>query len=213
MKSKLLMTLTASAMILGGVAQGAITVTVKDFTSASAGNPIVNSLGVPVALNSVFAQAGIFTTLPNFATDSAATIISDFSAIVPNTISNTSFTGVFTGNVTSSLGAYPTNFSGAAAYMLVGNNSTIANSTAIAVYSLPGQVFTPTVGGVANVSINGTVAGNWLYGIQVPVSTQTTVPSSAYTTGIELTSISVPEPSTALLGALGVLGLLRRRRI
>ena len=149
--------------------------------------------------------------MPNFATDSAATIISDFSPIVTNAISNTSFTGVFTGNVTSTLGAYPTGFSGTDAYMLVGNNATIANSTAIAVYHLSGQVFTPTVAGVATVSINGTVAGNWLYGIQVPVSQQTTVPSSNYTTGIELTS--VPEPSAALLGALGVLGLLRRRRI
>ena len=211
MKSKLIMTLTASVMFLGGVAQGAITVIVKDFTSGSAGIPIVTAAGAAVGLNTIYAQAGIFTTLPTWASDSASTVLSNFTSITANAITNATYTGAFTGTLTNVLAAYATGFSGADAYMVVGNNATLANSTAIAVYHLAGQVFTPTVGGIASVTIAGTVAANWVYGKPVAVTTQSTVPTASYANGIQLTS--VPEPSAALLGALGALGLLRRRRI
>jgi hypothetical protein len=41
----------------------------------------------------------------------------------------------------------------------------------------------------------------------------TSVYAATGTSGFQLASIPVPEPSAALLGALGALGLLRRRRI
>lgn len=200
-----------SLVAASSVAQAAITVSIKNFTSTSAGNPIVNSSGVPAATGTVFASAGIFTTTPDWATMTASQILGLFVPVDSTPLTNGTFTGLFTGNDTSTLAAYAPGFESAQAYFLVGNNSTLANSTLIAVYRTPGQVFTPPVAGVANVAINGNVAGNWVYGIQRGVSTQPSVANAAFTTGIQLTS--VPEPSAALLGAIGAIGLLRRRRI
>ena len=75
--------------------------------------------------------------------------------------------------------------------------------------------------GIAVTAINATVAANWLYvsdGVgAVPLTQQTTVTGSAYTTGIQFgtpldTLLDVPESSTTLLVGIGLLGLLGRHR-
>lgn len=211
MKNKLYAAFFASAFIVGGAAQGAVTVSIKNFSSATVGVPIVNSAGAAVPLNTIWASAGIFaTTLPNWATATASQVLGLFTALDATPVASGTFTGLFTANDMLS-GTYPLNFSGTSAYILVGNAAVLANSTAIAVYST-GSSFTAVDGaGNANVGLNATNAANWVYGITRSVTTQPTVTSGAYTTGVQLTSI--PEPSAALLGALGALGLLRRRRI
>jgi len=212
MKNKLFASLLVSVLAIGGTAYGAITVSVKDFTSVSAGNPIVNASGVPAALNTVFASAGIFTSLPNFASATASQILALFTPIPGVNVSNTTFTGLFTGPNTSTLSAYPAGFDSAQTYMIVGNNATLANSTQIAVYSQPGVIFATPVAGIASTAINATTTGDWLYGTPTALTQQTTLTNSAFTTGIQLIASPVPETSTAVLGALGLLGLLRRRR-
>jgi hypothetical protein len=209
---KLVTTFLTSLLVAGGIAQGAITVSLKNFTSATVGNPIVDAAGAAVAKNTIWASAGIFTTLPDWGTASASQVLSLFTAVDATPLVNSSFTGLFTGPDTSTLAAYATGFESAQAYFLVGNNANLALSTLIAVYRTPGQVYTPPVAGVASVAINGNVAANWVYGKQVTVTTQpVTLAGAAFTNGIQLTS--VPEPTAALLGAIGALGLLRRRRI
>jgi MYXO-CTERM domain-containing protein len=143
----------------------------------------------------------------------ATQVLSMFTAIDGTPLVNSSFTGLFSGNDTTTLAAYAPGFQSAQAYFLVGNNATLANSSLIAVYATPGQVYTPPVAGIANVAINGNVAGNWVYGTQTAVTVQpVTLSGAAFTTGIQLIASPVPEPSAAFLGALGALGLLRRRR-
>ena len=208
---KLTSIFAASFLAAASIAEAAITVSIKNFTSATVGNPIVNSAGAAVAKNTLWASAGIFATTPDWSTMNASQVLSLFTAVDAAPLVNSAFTGLFTGNDTSTLAAYAPGFESAQAYFLVGNNATLANSSLIAVYRTPGQVYTPPVAGVAVVAINGTTAGNWVYGTQTAVTVQpVTLSGAAFTTGIQLTS--VPEPSAALLGALGALGLLRRRR-
>lgn len=208
MKYKLFVGLISSIGAICGTAHGAITVSIKNFTSASAGNPIVSNGGVPLPLNSIYASAGIFTAIPDWATATPVQILALFTPIDDTPVSNSTFNGVFSANDTSTLPAYAPGFDGGEAYIVVGNNAVLANSTLIAVYHTPGQVFATPVVGIANTPINATATANWLFGLPVAVSQQTTIPGSAYTTGILL----VPEPAVGLLGALGVFGLLRRRR-
>jgi len=209
MKTKLIVSI-ATLAVSAGLSQAAITVSIKNFTSASVGNPIVDAAGAAVAKSTIYASAGIFTSTPNWATATAGQILAAFTAIDSTPVSNTGFTGVFTGADTSTLSSYATGFESAQAYMVVGNNSTLANSTLIAVYRPTGVTYTPTVAGVASVAISGTTLSDWVYGKQVSVTTQPGVTNAAFTNGIQLTT--VPEASTALLGAIGALGLLRRRR-
>jgi len=209
MKTKLIVSI-ATLAVSTGLSQAAITVSIKNFTSVSAGNPIVDVAAAAVAKNTIYASAGIFTSTPDWATATAGQILAAFTAIDSTPLVNSGFTGLFTGADTSTLSSYATGFENAQAYMVVGNNSTLANSSLIAVYKPSGVTYTPTVAGVASVAINATTLNSWVYGKQVTVTTQPGLANAAFTTGIQLTS--VPEASTALLGAIGALGLLRRRR-
>jgi len=195
------------------MANAAVTVTVRNFSSATVGVPIVNSAGVPLDQGQAFASAGIFTSVPNFSTATAAQILAAFTPLDSSPVAlNATFDGLFSAADMSG-GAYPTGFSGSNAYIVVGNNATLASSTAIAVYFVSGNVFTPVDGvGNASVTLSGTTTAGWVYGTLTPVTVQPSLTNAAFTTGVQLISSPVPEPSAALLGVLGALGLLRRRR-
>jgi hypothetical protein len=214
MKSKLFVSLSTAVLTLSGITQGAVTISIKNFTSVVAGVPVVDAAGAAVAKNTIYASAGIFTSMPNWTTNTAAQVLGQFVALDATPLTNSGFTGLFSGNDSvAGLASYPANFSGAASYILVGNAPILANSTAIAVYST-GSTFTPVDGGGnANVALNGTTPANWVYGAPRSVTVHPGVASAAFTSGIVLSPVAIPEPSAALLGALGVLGLLRRRRI
>lgn len=213
MKNKLFAAMCVSILSIGGLAQGAITIGFKDFSSASVGVPIVNALGAAVPQNTIFVSSGIFSTVPDFTTSTAAQVIAAFTALDGTPVSNTTFSGLFTGNDTTTLSSYPTGFQGTQAYFLVANNATLSLATQVAVYRTLGQVYATPVGGVANTQIVGDNLAGFVYGTQTPVTTQPSLSGSSYTTGIQLAAVAVPEPSAALLGAIGALGLLRRRRI
>jgi hypothetical protein len=61
---------------------------------------------------------------------------------------------------------------------------------------------------LASLSTDGLTSS--LYSINSTTGAATTLGS--FGAGVGLTAIAVPEPSTALLGGLGLLALLRRRR-
>ncbi|MGC4015395.1 MAG: PEP-CTERM sorting domain-containing protein [Luteolibacter sp.] len=227
MKNKIASLSLFSLLAFSGMASATVTVVEKNFTSASVGIPIVNAAGVPAALNTVYASAGIFTTVPNFSTATAAQIVAAFAPIDSTAattgagptagsyagstpISNTTYTGLFTATDYSAANYWNGTSVGADIYILVGNNADLSLATQVAVYK--GGTFQALVAGNAANTVNATTLGSWVYGVPTAVSTQTTVPGSAFTQGIQLTAVAVPEPSAALLGAFGALALLRRRR-
>ena len=117
--------------------------------------------------------------------------------------------GVFTRNtgatVTGSI------FSGKNIYAFAGNGSTFANSSELLVlksssFFTDAQDAAPTAQTVTLTTANTEL----LFGLKA-LSVKTTTADSSATLGWN-TAIAVPEPSAALLGALGALGLLRRRR-
>lgn len=212
MKNKLLTSLFVSVTALG-TTHGAITIGSKNFTSASVGVPILTDTGAAAANSTFFSWTGIFATTPNFSTATAAQIITGFTTTDSAAIPASTFTGLFGANDTTTLAAYAVGFESSQAWTVVTNNATFANSTLVAVYRLAGQVFTPAVAGAANVQIVASDINNWVYGNKIAVTGQSSVPSGSYTQGIALSAVApVPEPSAALLGAIGALGLLRRRR-
>ena len=102
-------------------------------------------------------------------------------------------------------------FSGKNIYAFAGNGSTFANSTELLVLKSASlfsdaQDAIPTAQAVTLTTANTEL----LFGLKA-LSVKTTTADSSATPGWN-TAIAVPEPSAALLGALGALGLLRRRR-
>ena len=111
---------------------------------------------------------------------------------------------------------YPSGFQGETAVMLIGNNATLANSTAIAAFSFVAFGNPNAQTGALVQSFALTSSSTPLVGIITPMASNTTggagQPSatSLFANGVQL--VAIPETSTSLLGAIGALALLRRRR-
>ena len=205
-------------------ANAVVTLTIKNYVEASTngasnGLPIVNLAGVPVPQtpNTVWASAGYFTTLPNFTTATAAQVLASFVAL-----DNTGVLGISARpglwnaqdyNVSAAT-EYPAGFADKQLYVVFGNAADVKGSaTSIAVFN-SGSVFTAfTSGGSQTAILNST---SNVYGQVVALAAQpdSDATPSAFVNGIALISapVAIPETSTSLLGALGALALLRRRR-
>lgn len=117
--------------------------------------------------------------------------------------------GVFSLSSTAAVAA--TSFAGKAFYLFAGNGTTLANSTQYFVFK------STTLFGAADdnnpapidVAITPT-SGTVLFGSLV-ADMKTTSGDATVTPGFRM-AVAVPEPSAVLLGAVGALGLLRRRR-
>jgi MYXO-CTERM domain-containing protein len=198
------------SLVLLAASNAAVTINIRNFSSATVGVPIVSSTGTPVDQGGAFASAGIFGAGVNFTTMTATQVLGLFTSLDATPVAlNANFDGLFSGADLPNL-AYPGAFAGQNAFILVGNNSTLANSTLIAVYNTATLFPTPDGVGNAAATLSATTPSSWVYGIQRTVTTQPSLTNAAFTTGIEMTS--VPEPTAALLGVLGVFGLVRRRR-
>jgi len=102
-------------------------------------------------------------------------------------------------------------FSAKNIYLLVGNGSTFNNSTELLVLKnqstfTDAQDATPTAQNISFTTSTATL----VFGVNI-ANVKTTGSDSSSTPGWG-TAVPVPEVSTALLGAIGALGLLRRRR-
>ena len=210
LKSKLLSLFLMLSAIAS--AESGVVVTISNFQSSTVGIPIVTATGVPVDQGQAFASAGIFDVGVNFSTMTLAQILAAFTPVDATPVAlNANFDGLFSAQDLSNQPYASGAFAGSAAYIVIGNSSNFSLATMFAIYS-PGAVFpTPDAIGNAAITLSATGTGGWVFGNLRPVTVQPTLPSAAYTTGIQMTT-DIPEPTVALLGCLGLLGLIRRRR-
>jgi len=187
---------------------GAVTINIGNFNSVTDGLPLVSAAGDAIDQGGAFAFTGYLGGSVSVGTSSLTEIVAAFTSLDNSPVAlNATFDGLFKGqDFNGTLG----NAVGQEAYILVGNASTLAASTAFALYDTKTLFAAPDALGNGSQSFNATVAANWVIGTQTAVKTQPGIPGAAYTNGIAL--VSVPEASTALLGLLGVAGLVRRRR-
>jgi hypothetical protein len=216
----------SSAFLLAlGAANGAVTFTVANYTGTSFGPngvPIVNAAGEAVVVGTVYASIGYFSSVPlTGAVVSASTVLTGFHPVdslgVPQ-----NFNGLFNGqDYSSSTNAYPVGFQGQQGYLVVGNNQNILASTEISVYTLGTFFPAPAADNTAAyaIGLTSTSSTGLRFGSPGAVTADgqpriDTIPANNYVTGVQLLPSGewIPEPSAALLGALGALSLLRRRR-
>jgi MYXO-CTERM domain-containing protein len=208
MKTSILATIASLGLL--ALSNAAVTINIRNFSSATVGVPIVDAAGVPVDQGGAFARAGVFGGGVNFSEMTASQVLGFFTSLDNSSVAlNANFDGLFSAQDLPNV-AYSGAFAGVNAYIVVGNNTNLFDSTVIAVYNTSTLFPTPDAVGNAAATLSATTPANWVYGIQRAVTTQPSLNGAAFTSGIQMTS--VPEPSTALLGLLGVAGLIRRRR-
>ena len=190
---------------------GASTLNLRNFSSATVGVPIVSSTGAAVDQTTLFANGGYFNTTMNFATATFTDIRSAFVSIDVSPLTGGTRSGLFTGQTFN--GALPVGFAGKDAYIVVANNTDFSQATLFAVFN-SGAVFTaPDSFGNSAQTIDGISTGSVVFGTVRSVTTQPTgLTGASFANGVVLVPTNVPEPSAALLGVIGALGLLRRRR-
>lgn len=209
MKMRLLALLVAS-LGFTAVSEAAVTVNVRNFSSASAGTAIVTETGTGVAVGGAFIHSGTFDVGVNFASMSASTVLEFFN---PNDATPLPLVsaGLFNGQDFNST-ALPAGHVNSPAYILVMNGATIATSTAIAVFSTGVNFTAPDGAGNSAQTLDGVPTAGWVYGTLRPVTGGVVLPNGNPTTISNGIQMVVPEPSAMLLGVLGFAGLIRRRR-
>jgi hypothetical protein len=185
-----------------------------------AGAPANRLAVLPVGATSgsfLTAASSYFITIGNFAADPT------FNPLAPQTSFNTivstfvPFRSASAGNPILSpgapvqgllggtfLGTNPAELSGTQIYVFLTDTATLGSATQFAILKSPLNFPNP-IGGTGTVSTTSSVAG------MLQVIGSVTDSPGADRDFVSLVQI-VPEPSVALLGALGVFGLLRRRR-
>lgn len=159
------------------------------------------------------AAVGTFSSL-DFNTFTQADFVTNFSAYGSPGFTNFRTAGVFgnNGTFTYTPGGVVggSSFDGQAMLVLVGNADTFANSTEFLVLDL-GRNFSAADDAIATPqTVAITDSTSVLFG--GTVGNIVTFNGDVSTNQGFITSVPVPEPSIALLGGLGVLGLLRRSR-
>lgn len=212
---KLKHTLIAGAGLLAFAATGqaAVTLTGRNFTTPTSGVALVDSGNNLLAAGSGSWTAGTFAAGFNFNV-TATQVIAGFNAVTTTAGIGTPFAGTFNNSVTYDGGttATPASVVGQAVYILVGNGLTLATSTQIAVFTTGGVFIGGDAIGNGGFTADAETVGKVVYG--QTGGAPNTQPNGAFnlTNSVRLISAPVPEPSTMMLGAIGALGLLRRRR-
>lgn len=218
---KILTSSIITTALLVGLSHAAVTFTVNNYTGSTFGPnglPIVNAAGVPAPLNTVYAAIGYMTNpSADWSTMTSTTILSSFVSVDAVGVSNASYAGLFNGqDYSSSTNVYPAGFVGKQGFLVVGDSANIQNSSKIAVFTLGTFFPAAAADNTASYTIQlSSDTSSMKFGQVVGVTQQPRVDtndSNNYINGVQLVSAMVPETSTALLGALGALGLLRRRR-
>jgi hypothetical protein len=205
---------------LAASAQAAVTFSFANYTGSALGPnglPFVDSAGASIlnSSNTLFASIGYLSAGGD---NSASSVLSRFNALDSTPMnpitSPTNRNGLFNGPDYDSAGnVYPAGFQGNVVTILIHNTSAFANATAIAAFTLTGTTFLApdpvTFARVQNFQL--TSASVPVVGTLRTVTTQPNTPgASPFVNGVQL--VAIPETSTSLLGAIGALALLRRRR-
>jgi hypothetical protein len=180
------------------------------------GLPIVDASGAAIlnSTNSIFASIGYLTAGGD---SSAQSVLSRFVALdstplTPSLVSGTTpRNGLINGaDYTNALNVYPAGFQGQTAVVLIGNSSVLSTSTSIALFTF-GVFEAPDALGNKVQSFALTSASVPTLGTVTAVTSQP-IAGNTFVNGVSLVPVAIPETSTSLLGALGALALLRRRR-
>jgi MYXO-CTERM domain-containing protein len=220
---KTILASASSALLLAlGSANGAVTFSIGNYTGSTLGPnglPIVDAAGAAAGLNTIFGSIGYFTAPLPGGVQSASALLALFVPVDLIGVANATQPGEINGQDYSDAGnAYPANFVGKQGYMVVGNAQNVGTSSSIAIFTL--GTFFPAPAGDSSASYTIQLTSNTsslVFGNLRTVTTQPridTIPTNDFVNGVTLLSSGtvVPEPSAALLGAIGALGLLRRRR-
>lgn len=239
-KTKLVSLATALSVLAGAsLSQAAVTLNFATQTGSANGPnglPFVDANGAALdsTPNQLFAFIGYFSEAPNLAGGVGAassaqsvqsrfvtTTVTPLTANLTTTLNSVSYTrdGLMNGQIyTQATNALPLGWTlTTAAVVVIGNASSVASSTALAAYQFGVlNAISPTTGLTqsfavtsASVPILGTIRSVTTQ--PIPTGTPGLASPNSFVNGVVLTAI--PEPSAALLGAIGALGLLRRRRI
>ena len=186
-----------------GVASGlanAATITVSAGLTAQGVTPLVDGVALP----------NFFVSVGNW--DAGTSTFTSFASVLGDT-------GEVSGAFTATS---PASFNGSLISVFVGKANSIAGSNgAWAVFtSVAGTKFPADVAAATGVSFSMTTPAALTLqatgGLNQALGTGNTLEKTGWVTGGTNTNqfniVTVPETSTALLGALGALGLLRRRR-
>ncbi len=210
------------AAVLAGGAHGATyIVTNNQGTDSSA---VVDNTGVRLSSTTGSAVFGVFSTPPGdtavTSATSAASLLSTFTQFGSNQATFTDFslspppaqyTGLFTLQATVSDGGLNPTFQNKNIYLIVGNATTLAAASQFLVIK-----FTATFGDLVSPSSSTLTldTANTDYTVLRGSKTgpSVTVGGSDSTTEPSFQLSLIPEPSSAMLAAVGALVLLRRRR-
>ena len=185
---------------ISSMASGA-TIAIGGLPSARMGVQAAEGGPLLIGLNSYYLTVGSFQ-VPPVVSDPASLLevvasFVQFSIPVGASPSGT-ISGVFTASGPQILANQPI-------YVLVHDNADLMSSTQVAVLRAIVQVFPPDLTTPGSVAVTSSLTG--LVGV---VGEVTDAPVGG---GFDfVTLVAVPEPSTALLGLLGIAGLIRRRR-
>jgi hypothetical protein len=209
--------ITSVLLALTGMSFGA-TITLSSVGSNYDGTDdygILLANGTPVAQNAGLARVGIFTTLTD-------TQVSDLAALGSYETLNASFTSIFSDNFTginTAFGPNPGFVSGSiTGYAVTNPNESlyvyITSGSDLGLFKSSQVLVADPVVPPENTYAISFGSGTAVIGGAGP---SYSVPYTGIATGPKDVNsyqlVTIPEPSAALLGALGVLGLLRRRRL
>jgi hypothetical protein len=208
-------TLIVSALLTASVAlsSAVTTATVRNFTSPTAGLPILDNTGTPIRGSYA---VGFYASDFDFI-GSTGEQVRDGLTQFGSELNSFVFDGLIGApNSTSANipkeGGSP--FTGNDVFVLFGDASTLADSTLFGVVRLATQFQNENDADLG--VVDGTITGDTAtveFGFLVTPSAQPTGPVAFnFAEGLQLSAVGIPEPSTSLLAALAGLGLVARRR-
>jgi hypothetical protein len=204
---KLLYSFTCAALMTLGSTQAA-TIAVGQGFGTNVGVVAKSYSGSVLSGGGYYLAVGSFDVAPAISSDFASVLaaVAQFNVFAeltsPTAVGATQ--GSIVGSFTGTGGISPVSFNTKNIYMLIGNGATKAGSSEWGIINtgvnFPANV---TLAGSTPVTISSINSFTTLAGTEIDITGGKD----------QIQLVGVPEPSAALLGALGALGLLRRRRI